>query len=46
MKAFIDYGLGAGQDVLTQLQYAKLPPSVLAPAKAASATLQCNGTPL
>ena len=46
VKAFIDYGLGAGHDVLILLQYAKLPPSVLAPAKAASAPLQCNGTPL
>ena len=46
VKAFIDYGLGAGQDVLTQLQYAKLPPELLTKAKAAAGTLQCNGAAL
>jgi phosphate transport system substrate-binding protein len=44
--AFLNYGLGAGQDVLAQLQYAKLPAPLLAKAKAAVSTLTCNGQPL
>jgi phosphate transport system substrate-binding protein len=43
---FLNYGLGAGQDVLGQLQYAKLPAPLLVKAKAAVATLTCNGAPL
>jgi phosphate transport system substrate-binding protein len=43
---FITYGLGAGQDVAKQLEFAPLPPALLAKAKAAEATLQCNGAPL
>jgi phosphate transport system substrate-binding protein len=43
---FLNYGLGAGQDVLGQLQYAKLPAPLLAKSKAAVATLTCNGQPL
>ena len=43
MKAFVDYGLGAGQAVLKQLSYAALPSSVLTPTKAAAAKLTCNG---
>jgi phosphate transport system substrate-binding protein len=46
VKKFIDYGLGAGQDVLGQLQYAKLPAAVLSKAKAAAGTLTCNGQPI
>jgi phosphate transport system substrate-binding protein len=46
VKKFIDYGLGAGQGVLGQLQYAKLPSALLKKAQAASASLQCNGSPL
>ena len=46
VKAFIDYGLGAGQDVLSQLQYAKLPGGLLTKAKSAANSLQCNGKPL
>jgi phosphate transport system substrate-binding protein len=46
LKQFVDYGLGAGQDVLGQLQYAKLPSAVLTAAKAAAGTLQCNGAPI
>ncbi len=46
VKAFLDYGLGAGQDVLSQLFYAKLPPNLLAPAKTAVGGLQCNGAAL
>src|SRR3954452_13860051 len=46
VKKFIDYGLGQGQDVLGQLQYAKLPSALLTKTKAAAGTLQCNGSPL
>jgi phosphate transport system substrate-binding protein len=46
VKKFIDYGLGSGQDVLQQLQYAKLPAALLTKAQAASDSLQCNGSPL
>jgi phosphate transport system substrate-binding protein len=46
VKGFIDYGLGAGQNVLGQLQYAKLPSALLTKAQAASDSLTCNGSPL
>jgi phosphate transport system substrate-binding protein len=46
VKGFIDYGLGAGQDVLGQLQYAKLPAPLLAKAKAAADSITCNGSPV
>jgi phosphate transport system substrate-binding protein len=46
VKGFIDYGLGEGQKVLAQLQYAQLPAPLLAKAKAASAGLTCNGSPV
>ena len=46
VKAFIDYGLGAGQDVLQQLQFAKLPDQLKTKAQAASDSLECNGAPL
>src|SRR3954454_10214395 len=46
VKKFIDYGLGQGQDVLGQLQYAKLPSALLTKTKAAAGTLQCNGSHL
>jgi phosphate transport system substrate-binding protein len=46
VKKFLDYGLGAGQDVLGQLQYAKLPAAVLDKAKAAAGELTCNGQPI
>ena len=46
VKGFIDYGLGEGQDVLGQLQYAKLPPELLTKAQEASDSLTCNGSPL
>ena len=46
MKGFIDYGLGQGQSVLGQLQYAKLPAPILSKAKAASTSLTCNGSPV
>jgi phosphate transport system substrate-binding protein len=43
---FIEYGLGAGQSILSQAAYATLPAPILARAKAALASLQCNGAPL
>jgi phosphate transport system substrate-binding protein len=46
LKGFIDYGLGQGQSVLGQLQYAKLPAPILKKAKAASSSLTCNGSPV
>ena len=46
VKGFIDYGLGEGQGVLGQLQYAQLPPPLLAKAKSAASGLTCNGSPV
>jgi phosphate transport system substrate-binding protein len=46
VKGFVDYGLSDGQDVLGQLQYAKLPSALLTQAQAASDSLTCNGSPL
>jgi phosphate transport system substrate-binding protein len=46
VKGFIDYGLGAGQGVLGQLQYAKLPPALLSKSKAEANKLTCNGSPV
>jgi phosphate transport system substrate-binding protein len=46
LKGFIDYGLGEGQSVLGQLQYAQLPPALLTKAQAASDSLTCNGSPI
>jgi phosphate transport system substrate-binding protein len=43
---FIGYGLGEGQAILAQADYAKLPAPILAKSKAAAAGLQCNGSPL
>ncbi len=40
---FIDYGLGEGQKILSQADYAALPASIAAKAKEAAAGLQCNG---
>ena len=44
--SFISYGLGAGQSVLSQADYAALPPEILEKSKAAAAGLQCNGSAL
>jgi phosphate transport system substrate-binding protein len=44
--SFLNYGLGAGQQVAKQLSYAPLPPAVVGKSKAAVTTLQCNGAPL
>jgi phosphate transport system substrate-binding protein len=43
---FIEYGLGQGQSILSQADYAALPAAILAKSKEAVAGLQCNGTPL
>jgi phosphate transport system substrate-binding protein len=43
---FLDYGLGQGQSILSQADYAGLPASILAKSKAAVAGLQCNGVSL
>jgi phosphate transport system substrate-binding protein len=43
---FLDYALGAGQKEASKLNYAPLPASVLAKAKAKVKGLQCNGAPI
>ena len=43
---FISYGLTTGQAILSQADYAPLPGEILAKAKVAAASLQCNGKPL
>jgi phosphate transport system substrate-binding protein len=43
---FLAYGLGEGQSVLSQADYATLPSAVLAKSKEAAAGLQCNGAAL
>jgi phosphate transport system substrate-binding protein len=43
---FLAYGLGEGQSILSQADYAKLPEPILAKSKEAAAGLQCNGTAL
>ena len=43
---FLAYGLGKGQSVLSQADYAALPAAILAKSKEAVAGLQCNGAPL
>jgi len=43
---FLEYGLGAGQSILSQADYAALPAPILAKSKAALSGLQCNGSPL
>ncbi len=40
---FLDYGLGQGQSILSQADYAALPAAILAKSKEAVAGLQCNG---
>jgi phosphate transport system substrate-binding protein len=46
VKSFLEYGLGAGQAVLSQADYAALPASILTKSKEAVAALQCNGAAL
>jgi phosphate transport system substrate-binding protein len=45
-KTFINYGLGAGQDVAKQLYYAPLPSNILTAAKGQVTKLQCSGAAL
>jgi len=40
---FIKYGLGEGQPVLSQADYAPLPSTILTKSNEAAASLQCNG---
>ncbi len=40
---FLDYGLGSGQSILSQADYAALPAAILTKSKEAVAGLQCNG---
>jgi phosphate transport system substrate-binding protein len=46
VKRFLEYGLGAGQSILKEADYAQLPGSILAKSKAAVAALRCNGASL
>jgi phosphate transport system substrate-binding protein len=43
---FLNYGLGSGQSVLSQADYAALPTAILEKSKAAAGELQCNGAPI
>jgi len=43
---FLKYGLGQGQSILAQADYAGLPAAVLAKSSAAVTGLQCNGAPI
>jgi phosphate transport system substrate-binding protein len=43
---FLKYGLGEGQKILSQADYAQLPAAIVAKSKAAVAGLQCNGSPI
>jgi phosphate transport system substrate-binding protein len=46
VKKFLEYGLGQGQSILAQADYAALPAPILAKSKAAIGSLECNGSPL
>ncbi len=46
VKRFLTYGLGAGQQVEQQLDFAPLPAPLLTKAKAQLSMLSCNGAPL
>jgi phosphate transport system substrate-binding protein len=46
VKQFLDYGLGEGQKILAEADYAALPAEILAKSKEAVAGLQCNGSPI
>ncbi len=43
---FLNYGLGSGQSILSQADYAALPSAILSKSKEAVAGLQCEGSPL
>jgi phosphate transport system substrate-binding protein len=42
--SFLNYGLGQGQSILSQADYAALPTAILEKSKTAVTELQCNGT--
>jgi phosphate transport system substrate-binding protein len=44
--SFLNYGLGQGQSILGQADYAALPSAILAKSKTAIGELQCNGAPI
>jgi phosphate transport system substrate-binding protein len=44
--SFLNYGLGSGQSVLGQADYAALPEAILSKSKEAVTALQCNGAPI
>jgi phosphate transport system substrate-binding protein len=46
VKAWLDYALGAGQQVAPELEYAPLPDSIRSKAQAKVDGLQCNGSPI
>jgi len=46
VKAWLQYGLGAGQSVAKQLQYAPLPADLKSKADAKVSALVCNGKPI
>jgi phosphate transport system substrate-binding protein len=46
VKRFLEYGLGSGQSILSEADYAALPSAILAKAKTAVSGLQCNGAPI
>jgi phosphate transport system substrate-binding protein len=46
VKAFLEYGLGTGQSILAQADYASIPQAIGVKSKEAVAGLQCNGATL
>jgi phosphate transport system substrate-binding protein len=46
VKKFLTYGLGPGQQVEQQLDYASLPPALLSKDTAQLGTMTCNGSPV
>jgi phosphate transport system substrate-binding protein len=46
VKSWLDYAVGPGQQVASQLQYAALPDAIKSQAQAKVKGLQCNGQPL
>jgi phosphate transport system substrate-binding protein len=46
VKAWLDYALGAGQNVAKDLQYAPLPDDIKSPAQQKVDGLVCNGSPI
>ena len=46
VQAWLDFGLGQGQEIAPKLEYAPLPESIKSRAQAKVDALQCNGSPL